>query len=255
MTARDLTDQMLAVEALQETQAELAHVTRVTMLGELGASIAHEMNQPLAAIVADADACLNWLAAARPDGEQVRETLQAIVREGHRAADVIQRIRQMARKSAPQKARLDLNGVIRDVVPLVRAELLRHQVALRFELAPDLPEVAGDRVQLQQVILNLLLNAIEAMASLTDRPREVVVGSTRPEPGQVSVSVQDTGIGIDPTGVDALFGAFFTTKPGGLGMGLWISRSIIESHGGRLWATPNATRGATFHFAVPIEGR
>jgi signal transduction histidine kinase len=227
-------------------------VTRVTTLGELAASIAHELNQPLAAIVADANACLNWLAEAHPNLELVRETLAAIVTDGHRAAEVIQRIRRLTTTSAPQKAPLDINGVIRDVVPLVRAELQSHQVSLEFDFARDLPSAAGDRVQLQQVVINLVINAIEAMASLTDRAREVVIRSAPHEPGYVRVSVQDTGIGIDPTTADALFNAFFTTKPGGMGMGLSISRSIIEAHGGRLWASPDPGPGATFQFSLPL---
>jgi signal transduction histidine kinase len=166
---------------------------------------------------------------------------------------VIRRIRQLATKSAPLKARLDINGVIRDVVPLVRAELLRHQVSLRLELAPDLPPVAGDRVELQQVVLNLVINASEAMASLTDRPREVVIRSAPHGPGYVAASVQDTGVGIDPATADTLFNAFVTTKAGGMGMGLSISRSIIQAHGGRLWATSNEPHGAIFHFSLPVE--
>jgi PAS domain S-box-containing protein len=247
----DITERKRAEESLRQAQAELSHVTRVATLGELAASIAHEVNQPLAAIVADATASLNWLAGAHPDLERVREAVEAIVTDGNRAADVIQRIRQLATKSPPEKARLDINGVIRDAVPLVRAELLRHQVALQLDLGPELPPVAGDRVQLQQVVINLVINAVEAMASLTDRPRQVVIRSAPHQPGYVTVSVQDTGIGIDPTTLDALFGAFFTTKPGGMGMGLSISRSIIEAHSGRLSATSNSDHGATFHFVLP----
>ena len=214
------------------------------------ASIAHEVNQPLAAIVADANASLNWLAAARPHLEHVREALEAIVMEGHRAAEVIQRIRQLATKTEPQRARVDVNDVIRDVVPLVRSEMLSHQVSLQVDLAPVSPLVLADRVQLQQVIINLVMNGMEAMASV-DRPRELVIRSRPHEDDQVLVAVQDVGVGIDPDAVDRLFNAFVTTKPDGMGMGLSISRSIIEAHGGRLWATPNAMHGATFHFALP----
>ena len=250
--SRDLTQHMLAVEELQKAQAELAHVARVTTLGELAASIAHEVKQPLAAIVADAHASLNWLAGARPDLERVREALEAMVTDGHRAAEVVQRIRQLATKSAPHKARLDINGVIRDVVPLVRAELLRHQVSLQLELAPQLPEALADRVQLQQVILNLVMNGIEAMASVGDRLRELIVRSGPHERDQLMVAVHDTGVGIEPNTVDELFSAFYTTKSGGMGMGLSISRSIVEAHGGRLWATPNEPHGAVFQFSLPV---
>ena len=247
---RDLTDHMRAVESLQAVQAELAHVTRVMTLGELAASIAHEVNQPLAAVVADATASLNWLASVPPDLDRVRDALDAIVTDAHRAGEVIQRIRQLATKSVPRKDWLDVNSIVRDVEPLLRAELRRHEVALELDLAPGLPPVLGDRVQLQQVLLNLVMNGIEAMATVTDRPRELLIRSHPHEDAQVRVAVQDTGVGIDPNDLDQLFSAFFTTKPAGMGMGLSICRSIVDAHGGRLWATPNAGHGATFHFAL-----
>ena len=247
----DITEYVQAEEALQQAQAELAHVTRVATLGELAASIAHEVNQPLAAIVADAAASLNWLAAPRPDLERVREALEAIATDGHRAAEVIQRIRQLATKSAPRKDPVNLNDVICDVLPLARAELRHHDVSLVLQLAPELPAVLGDRVQLQQVILNLVMNAIEAMGSVTGRARELIIRAEPHDRDHVRVTVQDTGVGIDPNTVDKLFGAFFTTKPGGMGMGLSISRSIVEAHGGRLWATSNETHGATFGVELP----
>jgi PAS domain S-box-containing protein len=256
--ARDVTQQKRAEEELREreqryrdAQVELARVTRVITLGELAASIAHEINQPLAAIVADADASLNWLAKPNPDLDMVRSALEGIAKDGSRAGEVIRRIRQLAAKSEPQKAPLDVNGVIRDVIPLLRNEVLTHHVALRMELPPALPAVLADRVQLQQVIINLLMNAIEAMASVDDRPRELVIASRADDGDQVVVTVQDAGVGIDPNKADQLFNAFFTTKPGGMGMGLSISRSIIEAHGGRFWATGNASHGATFHFVLP----
>jgi PAS domain S-box-containing protein len=249
--ARDITEFRRAEEALQRTQAELAHITRITTLGELAASIAHEVNQPLAAIVADGTASLNWLAAEPPDLDRVRDALDAIVTDGHRAAEVIQRIRQLARKSAPRKDRLDVNGIVCAVEPLVRAELRRHEVTLTLDLEPGLPPVIGDRVQLQQVLLNLVMNGIEAMAAVTGRPRELLIRSHPHEAAQVLVAVQDTGVGIDPNDLDQLFSAFFTTKQAGMGMGLSISRSIIEAHGGRLWATPNSGPGATFQFTLP----
>jgi PAS domain S-box-containing protein len=250
--SRDLTEHMLAVEALQKAQAELAHVTRVTTLGELAASIAHEVNQPLAAIVNDANASLNWLAAAPPDVENVREALDAIVRDGHRAAEVIQRLRQLATKSAPRKDAVDLSDVVRDVVPLVRADLRQQEISLVLDLAPKLPLVLGDRIQLLQVLLNLVMNAVEAMGSVTGRPRRLVIRSEPHDGDHVAVTVQDTGSGIAANHLDQVFNAFFTTKPSGMGMGLSISRSIVEAHGGRLWATPNEPHGAIFCFSLPV---
>jgi PAS domain S-box-containing protein len=248
---RDLTDRVRESEALQEAQAELAHVTRVMTLGELTASIAHEVNQPLAAIVADANASLNWLAASPPDLGSVREALDAIVKDGHRASEVIRRVRQLATKTSPQKARLDMNDVIRDVVPLIGTEMRSHEVSLRIDLAPALPPVLADRVQLQQVLINLVMNGIEAMTSVDGRSRELAIRSQPEDDDHVVVAVQDAGVGIDAQKTDQLFSAFYTTKPDGMGMGLSISRSIIEAHGGRLWATPNPDHGATFHFALP----
>jgi C4-dicarboxylate-specific signal transduction histidine kinase len=240
-----------ADEALRQAQAELARVTRVTTLGELTASIAHEVNQPLAAIVADANASLNWLAAAEPELERVRETLAAIATDGHRAADVIQRIRQLATKTEPRKARLDVNDVVREVVALVRAEVARHEITLTLDAAAPLPSVVGDRIQLQQVVLNLVMNAIEAMASVMDRPRELVIRCERHD-DVARVAVHDTGVGIRASDLDRVFSAFFTTKPSGMGMGLSISRSIIEAHGGRLWAAPNEPHGAILQFSLPV---
>jgi len=254
--ARDITELRRAEEMLRDreqrirdAQLELARVTRVTTLGELTASIAHEINQPLAAIVADANASLNWLAPPDPDVDRVRDSLDAIIKDGHRAGEVIQRIRQLTTKGEIQKGAVDVNGVIRDVMPLLRSELQRHRVAAQVDLAEALPPVLADPVQLQQVIINLLVNAVEAMASIDDRPREIVIRSRFDE--EVIVSVRDAGVGIDPGAVDQLFSAFFSTKPGGMGMGLSISRSIIEAHGGRFWATPNADHGASFHFTLP----
>ena len=251
--ARPLTEHMLAVESLQKAQAELAHVARVTTLGELAASIAHEVNQPLAAIAADAYASRNWLDAERPDLERVREALDGVIEDAHRAGSVIQRIRQLATKGAPDKAPLDLNDVVRDVLVLVRGEVRHHQASLTLDLAPVLPPVLGDRIQLQQVILNLVVNAIEAMAAVEDRPRELVIRSEAHDGDYVRVAVQDAGPGIDASTANQLFSAFFTTKPGGMGMGLSICRSIVEAHGGAMWATPNAPYGAMFHFSLPVD--
>jgi PAS domain S-box-containing protein len=251
VVCEDVTERKRAEEALHQAQAELAHVTRLTTLGQLAASIAHEVNQPLAAIVADANASLNWLAAAEPELERVRETLAAIATDGHRAADVIQRIRQLATKTEPRKARLDVNDVVREVVALVRAEVARYEITLTLDAAAALPSVVGDRVQLQQVVLNLVMNAIEAMAPVTDRPRTLVIRSERHD-DVARVAVHDTGVGIRASDVDRVFSAFFTTKPSGMGMGLSISRSIIEAHGGRLWAAANEPHGAIFQFSLPV---
>ena len=252
VVCEDVTERRRAEEALHRTQAELAHVTRLTTLGELAASIAHEVNQPLAAIVADANASLNWLAATPPDLEHVRATLAAIATDGHRAANVIQRIRQLATKEEPRKARVDVNDVVRDVVAFVRSEVARYEIALALDLAAALPPVVGDPVQLQQVLLNLVMNAIEAMAPMTGRPRTLVIRSERDDENMVTVAVHDTGVGIAAGDVDRVFSAFFTTKPGGMGMGLSISRSIIEAHGGRLRVMPNAPHGACFEFSLPV---
>jgi PAS domain S-box-containing protein len=248
---RDFTEHARAAEALQKAQTELAHVTRITTLGELAASIAHEVNQPLGAIVADADASLNRLAAARPDLERVREALEAIVTGGHRAAEVIQRIRQLATKTGPQKTALDINSVIQDVAPLVRAELLKHDVSAQWQVLSQPALVLGDRVQLQQVLINLVINAIDAMAPVTNRRRELVVRAELHGVDRVSVAVQDNGIGIDSKSVDRVFDAFFTTKSSGMGMGLSISRSIVEAHRGRLWIDSNVDAGTTVQFSLP----
>ena len=251
--ARDELEMKVAqrTDELRRIGATLAHVTRVTTLGELAASIAHEINQPLAAIGANATASLNWLAKPKPNLALVREALTDIVADGHRAGDVIQRIRQLATKSEPEKTPLDLNDVIQEVVPLVRSEVKKHSVSLHVDLAPALPQAAGDRVQLQQVIINLVMNGVEAMTAVTGRPRELVIRTEAVDEDRVLVAVRDTGIGLDTKHVGQMFDAFFTTKPAGMGMGLSISRSIIEGHGGRLWATPNAMHGVTFQFALP----
>lgn len=251
---QDITDRKRAEEALLEARAELAHVARVTTLGELAASIAHEINQPLAAIVADAEASLHWLAADPPDIDSVREALAGVATDAYRASEVIQRIRALCRRTDPQRERLDINDIIREVVLLARHEVLGHRVSLRTDLASALPTVLGDRVQLQQVMINLVINGMEAMAPVTDRPRELLIRSQH-EADQVLLAVQDSGTGIDPDNADRMFAAFFTTKPSGMGIGLSISRSIIEAHGGRLWASPNAGPGATFQFSLPTDSK
>src|SRR6266850_882575 len=243
-----------AEEALHQAREELAHVTRVTTLGELAASIAHEINQPLAAIIADANACLHWLAADRPDLDSVREALTAIVKDGLRAGEVITRIRALLTRSSVARGPCDLTGVIRDVLPLVGPEIRRHGISLEMSLAPNLPQVAGDRIQLQQVLLNLLMNAAEAMRAVPAVRRRMVVRATddhRDDGPWAIVAVEDAGVGFSEAEAPRLFEAFYTTKPGGLGMGLSISRSIIDNHRGRLWATANSDHGATFQFALP----
>jgi C4-dicarboxylate-specific signal transduction histidine kinase len=242
-----------AEEALQKAQAELAHVSRLMTLGELTASISHEVNQPIAAIVTNGQVSLRLLALETPRPDDLRATVERIVSDAHRASEVIQRIRALAKRSEPQMLALNLNDVVSESVLLVQREVLSHGVSLRTELAYALPPVLGDRVQLQQVIINLLINAVEAMASITDRPRELLVRS-RHEANQVHVAVRDSGIGIDAVTAEQLFSAFFTTKPSGMGMGLSISRSIIRAHGGRLWVSPNPDHGADFQFTVPVNG-
>jgi NO-binding membrane sensor protein with MHYT domain len=243
-----------AEEALRQTQANLAHVSRVMTLGELTASISHEVNQPLAAVVINGQICLRLLALETPRPDDVRTTVERMVRDANRASEVIQRIRALAKRTEPQMVSLDINDVIREATLLVQREVLSHGVSLRTELASALPPVLGDRVQLQQVVINLLMNGVEAMASITDRPREIVIRSQQPEAGQVLVAVQDSGIGIDSETAERLFSAFFTTKPSGMGMGLSISRSIIRAHGGKLWVSPNPDHGAAFQFTVPTNG-
>jgi C4-dicarboxylate-specific signal transduction histidine kinase len=237
--------------ALSQAQAQLAHIHRVTALGELTASIVHEVNQPLAAIIANAESCLRWLGHEAPRLEEVRGAVERIISDGDRASEVIRRIRALAEKSDPQKARLDLNDVLGDAIALVQGEVLRQRVSLRIELSAALPAVLGDRIQLQQVIINLAMNGIEAMAPVMDRPRELLIRSDRDAADQALVVVQDSGIGFDPDNADRLFDAFFTTRAGGMGMGLSICRSIIEAHDGRVWAACNIGPGAAFRFTLP----
>jgi PAS domain S-box-containing protein len=242
-----------AEQALRQAQAELAHVTRVTMLGEMTASIAHEVNQPLAAVIANAEACLRWLDRETPDLAAARRSAEWVINDGVRASEVIRRVRALANKTDIEKAPLDINDVVKEVTALVQREMDSHQVSLRLELKPAVPMVLGDRVQLQQVIINLVMNGIEAMQSVTDRPREMVIRSRQDETRQVLVSVTDCGVGISAENANRLFSAFFTTKSSGLGMGLSICRSIVEAHGGRLSASGNEGPGATFQFVLPVH--
>jgi NO-binding membrane sensor protein with MHYT domain len=242
-----------AEEALRQAQADLARVTRVTTLGELVASIAHEVNQPLAAVVANAEAGLGWLDRGTPNLIEARRSLEWIINDGNRAVEVIQRVRALSIKADTQRAPLDVNDVVSEIVALVRRELLSHQVSLRLELAPALPAVLADRIQLQQVLINLMMNGIEAMQPITDRPREMVIRSHKDEAHRVLVTVKDCGVGISAESAERLFNAFFTTKSSGMGMGLSICRSIIAAHGGRLWAAPSLPHGATFQFTLPLH--
>ena len=223
------------------------------MLGELTASIAHEVNQPLSAVATNAEACLRWLDRATPDLDAARRSVEWIVNDNNRASAVIQRVRTLAKKAEIEKVPLDINDLVREVVALVQRELTSHQVSLRMELGPALPMILGDRVQLQQVIINLMMNGIEAMQSVTDRPRELVIRSRQDEKQLVLASVTDCGVGISAANADRLFDAFFTTKSTGMGMGLSICRSIMEAHGGRLWAAANIPHGATFQFTLPAS--
>lgn len=245
-------ERIRAEEALRNAQADLARVARLTTMGELAASIAHEVNQPLMAVVTNADTCSRWLAQDPPDLDEARQAAERTVSAGHRAADIVRTIRALARKSAPEMTRFDVNAAIADVLTLTRGELQRYDVLLETELAADLEPVSGDRGQMQQVILNLIVNGIEAMTADIDRPRVLQLSSRMAEPGNVLIAVADTGTGLDPTKASHIFDAFFTTKPEGMGMGLSICRSIVEAHGGRLWASPNSPRGSIFQFTVPV---
>jgi PAS domain S-box-containing protein len=251
-TLIDITDRKLAEQELQVAQAELAHMARVTTMGELAASIAHEVNQPLSAVVNYASAGLRWLNAAAPNLDGAREAVTRIVKEGNRAAEVIGRIRSLIKKSPSQMSALDMNELINGVLVLTHHEVLKRGVSLRTELAADLPQIMGDRVQFQQVILNLLLNAIEATSEMSEGPRELLLTSQAQRPDEILIAVRDSGVGIDPGKAEQIFNPFVTTKGGGMGMGLPISRSIIERHGGRLWARANEGLGATFQFSVPV---
>jgi PAS domain S-box-containing protein len=249
----DLTERKRAEGALRDAQTNLAHIMRITTLGELAASISHEVNQPLAAVVNAAAACLRWLDRGTPNLDEARRAVDWIIKEGNRASEIIRRVRALANKTSIEKVPLDIDDVVREVIALVQRELISHQVSLRTEFAPALPMILGDRVQLQQVVINLVMNGIEAMQSVTDRPRELVIRSRQDETHRVLVSVTDCGVGISAENADRLFNAFFTTKSSGMGMGLSICRSIIEAHGGRISASGNEGAGATFQFVLPLH--
>jgi C4-dicarboxylate-specific signal transduction histidine kinase len=236
--------------ALRQAQADLARASRLSSMGELSASLAHEINQPIAAVIIDANTCLRWLSRDQPDLEEARAAAVRIAQDGKRASEIVSRVRMLFRKGIPQRELVNVNETIQEMVLLLHSEATKFAVSTRTELATDLPQVVGDRVQLQQVLMNLMMNSIDAMKDVNGR-RELTVQSQRGENGQVLISVTDTGIGLPPQQADQIFNAFFTTKPHGTGMGLRISRSIIESHGGRLWATGASGRGATFQFTLP----
>jgi PAS domain S-box-containing protein len=246
----DVTVTRKAEEALNKAQTELAHATRVTTLGEMSASIAHEVNQPLTAIMVNGDAGLRWLNRAIPDLAEVREALKRIVSEAHRASEVIRRIRDLSKKANPQMSKLDINDIIGEALPLIKREALNHRVTLRVELAANLPPVCGDRIQLQQVIFNLAINGFQALSTVTDRPRVLSIRTQKHDDDQVLVAVEDVGVGIEPEDSQQLFSPFYTTKPDGMGMGLSICRAIVEAHGGRLWAQRNDGPGMTFQFTL-----
>jgi C4-dicarboxylate-specific signal transduction histidine kinase len=249
---RDVNERRELERAKRVLEVELAHVTRVTMMGELTASIAHEVLQPLAAISSSADAGLRWLAGGPSNLDSARACFDRIALAGKRAGEVIARVRALVKKSAPTKVWLDLGETIREALAIVDLEAGRHEVSVRTELAAGLPPVQADRVQLQQVVLNLVLNGIHAMKAVTGRPRQLLIRSQQHESGELVVAVEDSGIGVDQHNMGRLFEPFFTTKPEGMGMGLRISRSIIEAHGGRLWAAPNVGPGITVQFTLPI---
>jgi len=250
--SRDLTEHMLASEALREAQSDLARVSRVTTMGELTASLAHEVNQPIAAAVTNANTCVRWLAGDTPNLEEARLAAMRIVKDGTRAAEIISRTRLLFKKGTPQRELVDLSEVIREMSVLLRSEATRYNITVRTDLAATLPQVIGDRVQLQQVMMNLIMNGMDAMKDV-DGTRELAVKAQQAEDNLVLVSVSDTGLGLPPRQADQIFDAFFTTKVHGTGMGLSISRSIVESHGGRLWAADNTPRGARFCFTLPSK--
>jgi PAS domain S-box-containing protein len=252
--ARDISDRLRAEEQrqrLHQLEADLAHINRVSMMGELTASIAHEVNQPLSGVVSNGGACLRWLAGDAPNVEEAREAARRIVRDGKRAGEVIARVRALVKRAATPSEKLDLNEIIREVLALVGDEAKRKSVSIRTQFADDLSSISGDRVQLQQVLLNLVMNAMEAMSSVEERPRELRITTRNIDADQVQVTVKDSGPGIDPNTLDKIFDPFYTTKPGGMGMGLSISRSILQAHGGRLWAAAKDGPGTIFHFSLP----
>jgi C4-dicarboxylate-specific signal transduction histidine kinase len=253
-TGTDVTATVRAQEEhkrLRQLGSDLTHMNRLSMMGELTASIAHEVNQSIVATLANAEAGLRWLAAEPPDLDEVRQALDRIVRVGNRAGDVVQRIRGLSKKATLRDERVEINAAVREVIELTRTEATKNGVVVQSQLVEGLPLVQGDRVELQQVILNLILNALEAMSETSEGPRELLIRSSKTESDEVLVAVRDSGPGLAPAALEHLFEAFHTTKPNGLGLGLSICRSIIEAHGGSLLTSPNAPRGAVFQFTLP----
>jgi PAS domain S-box-containing protein len=250
-TNNDLTNRKQAEEALRRTQAELAHASRVSTLGELTASIAHEVNQPLAGLVSSGNACLRWLASEPPNIECARQSVDRIIRDANRASEVVGRVRGLAKKAPPEKVWLNINDTVLETLGLTRMEAAQNRASLRTQLSDTAPAVWADRVQVQQVILNLIINGIEAVGAVSDGKRDLFVSTAKHETDGVLVTVRDTGTGLDPGKLEHIFDAFYTTKREGMGMGLAVSRSIVEAHGGRLWATPNEPRGAVLQFVLP----
>jgi C4-dicarboxylate-specific signal transduction histidine kinase len=241
-----------AQEALRLAQSDLARVNRVTTMGELTASLAHEVSQPIAAAVTDANTCLRWLTRDQPDLEEAREAASRMVKDASRAAEIVSRIRALFKKGTPQRELVDINQIIREMIALMHGEASRHSISVETELTADLPQLVGDRVQLQQVLMNLMINGLDAMKD-GKGTRELAIKSQRVDDNQLQVSVSDTGVGLPHQHADQIFDAFFTTKVHGTGMGLRISRTIVESHGGRLWGSDNSPRGASFYFTLPIK--
>ena len=252
---RDISERKQAEEQrekLRRAQADLAHINRVSTMGELTASLGHEIKQPISAAMTDAQTCIRWLACERPEVAEAREAASRLIKDVTRANEIIGRIGSLFKKHVPKRELIDVNELIREMMGLMRSEASRYSISIRSELADGLPQIMADRVGLQQVLMNLMLNGVEAMKDMT-APGTLTIVSRRSEDGELAVSILDTGVGVPPEQVDKIFSAFVTSKAQGTGMGLPISRSIIESHGGRLWATPNTEPGATFQFVLPIE--
>ncbi len=249
----DVTERRRADEERRQLREEIAHVSRVATMGELAASVAHELNQPLTAIVSNARAGKRLLARESVDHDELRAILEDVAADSLRGGEVIRRLRDLLKKGESQRQTLDINEVVLEVIPLVRSDAIRRNVSLEHQMAPGLPPVTGDRVQLQQVVLNLIVNGFEAMDDVAAARRTLTLETSIGEAGTVQIAVRDSGVGLDSEHADRIFEPFYTTKPQGMGMGLAINRSIVEAHGGRLWATPNADHGATFAFTLPAD--